>query len=251
MTDIRKGRIVITGATSGFGSATARLLAKRWPECTLLLTGRRQERLDALVKELGEKRAQAFCFDVRDGAACEEFARGAGAVQVLVNNAGLAAGLDAFQDASVDDWDRMIDTNVKGLLYVTRALLPAMIARKEGHIVNLGSIAGHVMYPKGHVYAATKFAVKALNEGLRMDLLGTNVRVTSIDPGMAETEFSVVRFKGDEEKAKNVYKGMRPLSGEDIAECIAWSLERPAHVNIQEIIVMPTDQASPRDVHRS
>lgn len=251
MTDIRKSRVVITGATSGFGEATARLLAERWPECTLLLTGRRKDRLDALVKELGENRAKAFCFDVRDRSACEEFARAAGEVHVLVNNAGLAAGLDAFQDASVDDWDRMIDTNVKGLLYVTRALVPGMVARKEGHIVNLGSIAGHVMYPKGHVYAATKFAVKALNEGLRMDLLGTNVRVTSIDPGMAETEFSVVRFRGDEEKARSVYKGMRPLTGEDIAECIAWSLERPAHVNIQEIIVMPTDQASPRDVHRS
>ena len=251
MTELRRSRIVITGATSGFGEATARLLAKRWPECTLLLTGRRRERLDALVKEIGEKRASGFCFDVRDRAACEEFARNAGPVQVLINNAGLAAGLDSFQEAKVEDWENMIDTNLKGLLYVTRALVPGMIARREGHIVNMGSIAGHVMYPKGHVYAATKFAVKALNEGLRMDLLGSNVRVTSIDPGMAETEFSVVRFKGDEEKAKSVYKGMRPLTGEDIAECIAWSLERPAHVNIQEIVVMPTDQASPRDVHRS
>lgn len=248
--DIRKSKIVITGASSGFGEATARLLAKRWPECTLFLTGRRKEKLEAIAAELGP-RARTFAFDIRDRAATESFAREAGEVQVLVNNAGLAAGLDAFQEAKVEDWEQMIDTNLKGLLYITRALLPGMIARKEGHIVNLGSIAGHVMYPKGHVYAATKAAVKALNEGLRLDLLGTNVRVTSIDPGMAETEFSVVRFKGDQAKADAVYKGMRPLTGEDIAECILWSLERPAHVNIQDMVVMPTDQASPRDVARS
>jgi 3-hydroxy acid dehydrogenase/malonic semialdehyde reductase len=248
--DIRKSTIVITGATSGFGAATARLLAKSWPECKLLLTGRREERLDALVKELGAPRVKGFAFDIRDRAAVENFAKSAGPVQVLINNAGLAAGLDAFQDARVEDWEQMIDTNVKGLLYITRALLPGMIARKEGHIVNMGSIAGHVMYPKGHVYSATKFAVKALNEGLRMDVLGSNVRVTSIDPGMAETEFSVVRFKGDQQKADSVYKGMRPLTGEDIAEAILWSLERPAHVNIQSIVIMPADQASPRDVFR-
>lgn len=248
--DIRKSTVVITGATSGFGAATARLLAARWPECTLLLTGRRTERLDDLVKELGASRAKGFAFDIRDRAAVERFAKDAGPVQVLINNAGLAAGLDAFQESIAEDWEQMIDTNVKGLLYITRALLPGMISRKEGHIVNLGSIAGHVMYPKGHVYAATKFAVKALNEGLRMDLLGSNVRVTSIDPGMAETEFSVVRFKGDQQKADSVYKGMRPLTGEDIAEAILWSLERPAHVNIQSIVIMPTDQASPRDVFR-
>lgn len=249
--DIRKGKIVITGATSGFGEATARLLAKRWPECTLLLTGRRQERLDSLANELGDGRVKTFCFDIRDRSACEHFAKQAGTVQVLVNNAGLAAGLDSFQQANVEDFERMIDTNLKGLLYITRALVGGMIEKKEGHIVNLGSVAGHVMYPKGHVYAATKFAVKALNEGLRMDLLGTNIRVTSIDPGMAETEFSVVRFQGDQGKADSVYKGMRPLRAEDVAECIAWSLERPAHVNIQEMVVMPTDQASPRDVHRA
>ena len=247
--EIRKTTIVITGATSGFGAATARLLAKEWPECTLLLTGRRQERLDSLVQEIGA-RARGFCFDIRDRSAVEQFAKNTGPVQVLINNAGLAAGLDTFQQASVDDWEQMIDTNLKGLLYITRALVPGMIAAKEGHIVNLGSIAGHVMYPKGHVYAATKAAVKALNEGLRMDLLGTNVRVTSIDPGMAETEFSVVRFKGDQDKADSVYKGMRPLTGQDIAETILWSLERPPHVNIQDIVIMPTDQASPRDVFR-
>jgi 3-hydroxy acid dehydrogenase/malonic semialdehyde reductase len=249
---LRKGTIVITGATSGFGEATARLIAAKWPDCKLWLTGRRKERLDALVKEVGADRAHGFVFDIRDRKAVEKFARSPGHedVTVLVNNAGLAAGLDAFQDASVDDWEQMIDTNLKGLLFVTRALLPGMVERKLGHIVNLGSIAGHAMYPKGHVYAATKFAVKALNEALRIDTLGSNIRVTSVDPGMAETEFSKVRFKGDEERASSVYKGIEALRAQDIAEAILWSLERPAHVNIQEIIIMPTNQATPRDVHR-
>jgi 3-hydroxy acid dehydrogenase / malonic semialdehyde reductase len=250
---LSKGTVVITGATSGFGEATARLLAEKWPQCTLWLTGRRKDRLDALVKEVGADRAHGFAFDIRDREAVETFARtpGADKITVLVNNAGLAAGLDLFQESNVDDWEQMIDTNVKGLLYITRALLPGMIERKLGHVVSLGSIAGHLMYPKGHVYAATKFAVKALNEALRIDTLGSNVRFTSVDPGMAETEFSVVRFKGDQSKADSVYKGMRPLQAQDIAETILWSLERPAHVNIQQVVIMPTDQATPRDVSRS
>lgn len=252
MQKLEQGTIVITGATSGFGAATARLLARKWPACRLWLTGRRQERLHALVRELGPERARGFCFDVRDRAAVEAFASGPGAdrVTVLVNNAGLAAGLDPFQEASVDDWEAMIDTNLKGLLYVTRALLPGMIARGQGHIVNLGSIAGHIMYPKGHVYAATKFAVRALNEALRLDTLGSGVRVSSVDPGMAETEFSLVRFHGDAGKARAVYQGMRPLQAEDVAEAVLWCLDRPAHVNIQDIVIMPTDQATPRDVAR-
>ncbi|HEY8278051.1 MAG TPA: SDR family NAD(P)-dependent oxidoreductase [Bdellovibrionota bacterium] len=249
---LKNGTVVITGATSGFGEATARLIAKSWPDAKLWITGRRKERLDSLVKELGSSRVSSFCFDVSDRKAVENFAKSAGQenITVLVNNAGLAAGLDHFQDASVDDWDQMIDTNLKGLLYMTRALLPGMIARKTGHIVNMGSIAGHVTYPKGHVYVATKSAVRALTESLRIDILGSNVRVTSIDPGMAETEFSVVRFHGDQHKADAVYKGMRPLVADDIAEAILWSLDRPPHVNIQEIILMPTDQATPRDVSR-
>jgi len=250
---LQKGTIVITGATSGFGEATARLLAAKWPHCTLWLTGRRQERLEALVKEVGADRARGFAFDIRDRSAVEKFAKSPGCegITVLINNAGLAAGMDNFQDASVDDWEQMIDTNIKGLLYITRALLPGMVSRKLGHIVNLGSIAGHTVYPKGNVYAATKFAVRALNESMRIDTLGSNVRVTSIDPGMADTEFSSVRFKGDEVKAGAVYKGIEPLQANDIAESILWSLERPAHVNIQEIIIMPTNQATPRDVHRT
>lgn len=248
---IKTGTVVITGATSGFGRATALLLARAWPDCELWLTGRRQERLDALVHEIGS-RARAFCFDIRDREAVEKFGLTCAAqrITVLVNNAGLAAGLDPFHEADIDDFERMIDTNLKGMLYITRALLPGMIARGEGHIVNLGSIAGRILYPKGHVYAATKFAVRALNEALRIDTLGKGIRVTSIDPGMAETEFSVVRFNGDQSKADSVYQGMRPLTAEDIAESILWSLERPAHVNIQEMVIMPTDQASPRDVNR-
>ncbi|MGZ3728140.1 MAG: SDR family NAD(P)-dependent oxidoreductase [Bdellovibrionota bacterium] len=249
---LNTGTVVITGATSGFGEAIARLVAAKWPDCTLWLTDRRAERLDALVKELGPTRARAFAFDIRDRAAVAAFAAtpGADKITVLVNNAGLAAGMDNFQDANIDDWEQMIDTNVKGLLYVTRALLPGMIARGSGHIVNMGSVAGHLVYPKGNVYAATKFAVRALNDSLRLDVHGSGVRVSSVDPGMADTEFSAVRFKGDTSKASTVYKGMRPLSAHDVAEAVFWCLERPAHVNIQDIVIMPTDQASPRDVHR-
>jgi 3-hydroxy acid dehydrogenase/malonic semialdehyde reductase len=251
---LKSGTIFITGATSGFGAATARLLAKSWPKARFVLAGRRQDRLEAIVQEIGGARAKGAAFDIRDRGAVDLFAKDFAAeikdCSVLVNNAGLAAGLSSFQESDVDDWDQMIDTNVKGLLYVTRAILPAMIERGEGHIVNLGSVAGHLVYPKGHVYNATKFAVRALTEGLRLDTLGSNVRVTSIDPGLAETEFSVVRFKGDEEKAKAVYKGVEALQPQDIAECILWALERPRHVNIQEMLVMPTEQASPRDVFR-
>jgi serine 3-dehydrogenase len=252
MQELKNGTVVITGATSGFGEAIARLLAKEWPEAKLWLTGRRRERLAALAAELGSSRARAFAFDLRDRAAVEAFARGTAGerITVLVNNAGLASGLDNFQDANVDDWELMIDTNLKGLLYVTRALLPDMIARRAGHVVNLGSVAGHQMYPKGHVYAATKFAVRALNEAMRIDTLGSGVRVTSVDPGMAETEFSKVRFHGDEAKAAAVYQGMRPLTAQDVAETVLWCLDRPAHVNVQDLILMPTDQASARDVFR-
>lgn len=246
--------ILITGASSGIGAATARELAREFPAAKLMLTGRRQDRLEKICAEIGQDRAKAFTFDIRVRSQVEKFVKENEAdlknLSVLINNAGLAAGLASFQDASLEDWEAMIDTNLKGLLYITRAILPFMIKNKEGHIVNLGSIAGREVYPKGHVYNATKFAVRALNEGLRIDTLGSGVRVTSIDPGMVETEFSLVRFKGDQEKAKSVYAGMKPLRAEDIAEAIAWSLKRPKHVNVQEILLMPTDQASVRDVHR-
>jgi 3-hydroxy acid dehydrogenase / malonic semialdehyde reductase len=251
---LSNGWIVITGATSGFGLATARLLANRWPEAKFILTGRRKDRLDALVQELGSTRAKAACFDVRSREEVNQFSldfkKELENCTVLINNAGLAAGLAPFQEANEEDWDQMIDTNLKGLLYITRKILPHMILQKNGHIVNMGSIAGHLVYPKGHVYNATKFAVKALNEALRLDLLGTGIRVTSVDPGLAETEFSKVRFKGDDTKAKAVYAGIEALQPEDIAETIFWCLDRPRHVNIQEVIIMPTEQASPRDVFR-
>lgn len=252
---LKNGTILITGATSGFGLATARLLAARWPEAKFVLTGRRAERLDALVSEIGAKRARAATFDIRSRQAVDgfvkDFAQEIADCSVLINNAGLAAGLSSFQESDIDDWEQMIDTNVKGLLYITRAVLPHLIRRGESHIINLGSVAGRLVYPKGHVYNATKFAVRAINEGLRIDTLGTGVRVTSIDPGLAETEFSVVRFKGDTDKAKSVYQGIEALKPEDIADCILWSLERPKHVNIQEMLVMPTAQAGPRDIVRN
>ncbi|MGE3262675.1 MAG: SDR family NAD(P)-dependent oxidoreductase [Bacteriovoracia bacterium] len=251
---LKNGIVLITGATSGFGEATARLMARAWPECRIWITGRRRERLDALVKEIGPERARGFAFDISSREAVEKFLRQNEAelknISVLVNNAGLAAGLENFQDGNLDDFDRMIDTNVKGLVYITRGILPAMIQRGEGHIVNMGSIAGRYTYAKGNVYSATKFAVHALTESLRADLIGKNIRVTTIAPGMAETEFSVVRFKGDEAKAKAVYSGVEALSADDVAEAVLWSLDRPAHVNIQELVIYPTAQAAPREVAR-
>lgn len=243
---------IITGATSGIGRATALAFAKKWPELHLWLLGRRVDRLESLAKKIGEKRTAIFCLNIRDRAAVEFFAskNDLRQIKILVNNAGLAAGLDTFQEASLDDWEQMIDTNLKGLLYMTRSIIPAMIKSGGGHIVNLGSIAGREVYPKGHVYNATKFAVRALTEALRIDTLGKNIRVTSIDPGMVETEFSLVRFKGNEEKAKSVYDGLVPLAPEDVAEAIVWSIDRPKHVNVQEMLLMPTAQASVRDVHR-
>ena len=243
----------ITGATSGIGLETARLLA---PYCkVLIMNGRRQDRLEELKKEFAK-----FCevhlayFDVRNRKDVESWfsqnQKILSSVNVLVNNAGLARGTDPVHKAKIEDWDEMIDTNLRGLLYVTRQILPSMVANKNGHIVNIGSVAGRWSYPGGGVYCATKFSVRALSECLRMDLQGTNVRVTNIEPGMVETEFSEVRFR-DKEKAKQVYKNMTPLSAKDIAESILWSLQRPAHVNIQEMVIFPTDQASIRDVNRT
>jgi 3-hydroxy acid dehydrogenase / malonic semialdehyde reductase len=239
---------LVTGATSGIGLATAELLASRGAD--LVITGRRRNVLDDLAGRLKESHGvevTPLAFDVADSAttsrALDSLGSRAEALSILVNNAGLAAGSAKMQELSLEDADKMIDTNVKGLLTVTRWCLPRFIARGEGHVVNVGSVAGRWVYPGGAVYCATKFAVRAISEGLRMDLLGTPVRVTNIEPGMVETGFSEVRFGGDKEKAKAVYKGMTPLSGADIAETIVWCLERPAHVNIQEMVVYPTDQA--------
>lgn len=241
--------IMITGATSGFGKATAVQFAKSG--YNIIITGRRQELLDELEKELsamGKINVLSLCFDVRKkdevesviGNLPEDWKR----IDILVNNAGLAVGLDHIQNGNTDDWDRMIDTNVKGLLYVTRAVSPLMVARNEGHIFNLGSIAGKEAYENGNVYCASKFAVDALSKSMRIDMLKNNIKVTLIAPGMAETDFALVRFKGDEQKAKNVYKGIAALTADDIAGVIYYCATLPDHVCINEIVITPTQQAS-------
>jgi len=243
---------LITGASSGIGAATAEALAEEGLH--LILVARREERLLKLKSKLEGKykiKAATVAADLRttEGIMTIAAAKGFSGVDLLVNNAGLARGTEKLQDANPADWDEMLETNVTGLLRLTRALLPHMIKNKRGHIVNLGSVAGRWVYPGGAVYCASKFAVRAISEGLRLDLMGTPLRVTNIEPGMVETEFSEVRFQ-DKERAKGVYKGMTPLSGRDVAECILWAVQRPAHVNIQEMVVFPTDQAAIQHVHR-
>ncbi len=253
-----QGRLaLITGATSGIGAATAEKLALLG--CDLILTGRRAARLETLkgrLQKLTNERVkiQPLVFDVSQWSECEkalnslgnEFAR----IDCLINNAGLAKGVEPMTTAHIADWDTMIDTNIKGLLYMTRLLLPKFKERGRGDLINLGSVAGRWTYPGGGVYCATKAAVRALTEGLRLDLMGTKVRVTNIAPGMVETEFSEVRF-GNAEKARKVYEGMTPLTAHDIADTIVWCLTRPAHVNVQELILFPTDQAAVGAVSRA
>src|SRR3989344_4660098 len=241
--------VLITGATAGIGKATAEIFAKDGNN--LIITGRRQERLDTFKKELEEKHKVAvlsLCFDVTKRAEVQTaFSNLPDAfkdIDVLVNNAGLASGLSSIQEGDIDDWEKMIDTNIKGLLYVTRTIAPGMIERKKGHIINLGSVAGKEVYPNGNIYCATKHAVDALNKSMRIDMLPHGIKVTSINPGMVETEFSIVRFHGDEERAKKAYLGLTPLNAQDIAETIYWTATRPAHVNINEVIIMPTAQAN-------
>ncbi len=246
---------LITGASSGIGEACARLFAERsHGPLTLVITGRRADRLESLSRELtrNEINVVPLSLDVRNRHEVEELAKNPllSRLDLLVNNAGLAAGQDPIQSGDPNDWEQMIDTNVKGLLWVTRALLPRLLARGTGHVVNIGSIAGRSVYPNGGVYCATKHAVRALNEAIRLDTVGSGVRVSSVDPGMVDTEFSLVRFKGDAKRARNVYEGVRPLTGRDVAEAVLWCVNRPDHVNVQEILLMPTDQAGPRDVYR-
>lgn len=240
--------VLITGASSGIGSATARVFAQAGAK--LILTARRQDRLEQLADELGKEFASSthlLSVDVRDAIAVESAISNLSAdwssVDVLINNAGLSRGLEKLQAGSIQDWEEMIDTNIKGLLYLTRAIVPGMISRGRGHVVNLGSTAGHQTYPNGNVYCATKAAVRVISEGLKQDLLGTPVRVSSVDPGLVETEFSQVRFRGDTERAKKVYQGLTPLRPTDVADVIFFCVTRPPHVNISEVLLMPTDQA--------
>lgn len=240
--------VLITGASSGIGSATARVFAQAGAK--LILTARRQDRLEQLADELGKEFASSthlLSLDVRDAIAVESAISNLSAdwssIDVLINNAGLSRGLEKLQAGSIQDWEEMIDTNIKGLLYLTRAIVPGMISRGRGHVVNLGSTAGHQTYPNGNVYCATKAAVRVISEGLKQDLLGTPVRVSSVDPGLVETEFSQVRFRGDTERAKKVYQGLTPLTPTDVADVIFFCVTRPPHVNISEVLLMPTDQA--------
>jgi NADP-dependent 3-hydroxy acid dehydrogenase YdfG len=241
--------ILVTGATSGFGKAIASRFAKEGND--LIITGRREELLEELSAELRDKykiEVLSLCFDVRMKEEVElaisSLPEEWKAIDVLVNNAGLAVGLNPIQEGVIDDWEQMIDTNVKGLLYMTRFVSPLMVERKKGHIINIGSIAGREVYPMGNVYCGSKFAVDAITKGTRIDLVSHNIKVTQVAPGAADTEFSMVRFKGDQKRADSVYKGYKPLNAEDVAEVVWYVTTLPDHVNINDMVIMPTAQAS-------
>lgn len=247
--------VLITGATAGIGKSCADIFAAHGHH--LILCGRRKERLDALKTELEKKhkvKIHTLSFDIQKQTEVQEAIHSLPSdlknIDVLINNAGLAAGLSSIQDGQLEHWEKMIDTNIKGLLYITKQVANLMIPNKRGHIINLGSIAGKEVYANGNVYCATKHAVDALNKAMRIDLLAHQIKVTAIHPGMVETEFSIVRFDGDEERAKKVYQGMQPLKPEDIAETIYWAATRPAHVNINELTIMPSVQATATQVIR-
>lgn len=245
---------LVTGATSGIGEATARLLAVHNFE--LILCGRRVDRLNSLAEELQKQtKVQLLSFDVRERKAVAEAIQSLPAVwkniDVLINNAGNAHGLDPIQTGTIEDWDAMIDINVKGLLYVSREVIPGMTERQRGHIINIGSIAGKEVYPNGNVYCASKFAVDALTRGMRVDLNPFGIKVTGIHPGMVETEFSKVRFKGDEQRASTVYKGLEPLKPGDIADVILYALQAPKHVVLADVTIFPTAQGSATQIKRS
>ena len=246
MISVQDQIVLITGATSGIGTACARVFAQAGAK--LILAARRQERLDQLADELSKLASvHLLQLDVCDRSSVESALSTLPAswsyVDILINNAGLSRGLDKLHEASFQDWEEMIDTNIKGLLYLTRFVVPGMVTRGRGHVVNLGSTAGHQTYPGGNVYCATKAAVRVISEGLKQDLLGTPVRVSSVDPGLVETEFSNVRFRGDTERAKQVYQGLTPLTPADVADVVFFCVTRPPHVNISEVLLMPTDQA--------
>jgi serine 3-dehydrogenase len=255
MLSLTDNLVFITGASSGIGHSCAHAFARAGAR--ILICARRTERLHDLADDLRKDHGadvHVFTLDVRDRSAVEEtlaaLPEAWRAIDILVNNAGLSRGLDPIQEGSIQDWEEMIDTNIKGLLYVSRAILPGMIERGSGHVVNIGSIAGHEVYPKGNVYCATKHAVGAITRGMQIDLLGTGVRVTTVDPGLVETEFSVVRFRGDDERAANVYRTTTPLTPDDVADAVLYCATRPPHVNVHEMILMPTAQATATMVHR-
>ena len=246
---------LITGATSGIGEAIAFRLAK--DNYKLILTGRRNERLDILKKKLEaeyDAQVHTLCFDVREYNEVEKAINSLpeewNKIDILINNAGLAVGLSSLHEGVVDDWERMIDTNVKGLLYISRIVSPDMVTRKSGHIINIGSISGRHVYPNGAVYCATKHAVDAISKGMRLDFLPYGIKVTQICPGAVETEFSVVRFKGDKQRADVVYEGYQSLVADDIADSVHYAISQPEHVDIQDLLIMPTAQANSNTFHK-
>jgi NADP-dependent 3-hydroxy acid dehydrogenase YdfG len=247
--------VMVTGATAGFGKATAEIFARNGYD--VIITGRRKEKLESLEIELlafGNIRVLSLNFDVREkedvASVIKDLPQEWKTIDILVNNAGLAVGMDHIDAGNIDDWDRMIDTNLKGLLYVTRAVVPLMVERNQGHIINIGSIAGRDIYENGNVYCASKSAVDALSRGMRIDLLKYNIKVTHIAPGMSDTEFGIVRFKGDEERAKSVYKGMVPVTADDVADTIYYCATRPAHVCINDLEITCTQQAGANHSYR-
>ncbi|MBL7960095.1 SDR family oxidoreductase [bacterium] len=255
MKSLQHKTVLITGASAGIGEATAIAFAEQG--LRLILTARRKDKLDMLAKLLKEKfNTESLCMslDVTRQKDVQKTIDGLPAawskIDILINNAGLGRGVDKIHEARIEDWEEMIDTNIKGLLYVSRAVIPGMVKRNSGHVINLGSAAGHEVYPGGNVYCATKHAVDALTKAMRMDLIETPVRVSTVDPGLVETDFGIVRFKGDTEKAKKPYENIQPLVGADIADIIVFIASRPAHVNINEVIVMPKAQASTTMVYR-
>jgi serine 3-dehydrogenase len=251
MIDFKNKTVFITGASSGIGAACARIFASHGAR--LILSARREDRVRDLASTLAVE-THVMSLDVRDQKQVQKkidsLPAGWSAIDLLLNNAGLARGLSRLHEGDLNDWQEMIDTNIKGLLYISRAVVPGMITRNNGTIINIGSIAGHEVYPGGNVYCATKHAVDALTRGLRIDLAGTAIRVSTVDPGMVETEFSLVRFHGDSQKAKNVYQGMQPLTADDIADAVYYCASRPPHVQIAEIIILPTAQRSATLVDR-
>jgi 3-hydroxy acid dehydrogenase / malonic semialdehyde reductase len=247
--------VLITGSSSGIGLACARTFAQAGAK--IILSARRSDRLETLSQELQKEfntDVYVLPMDVTDRSQVESqlssLSEDWSKIDILINNAGLSRGLDKLYEGDIQDWEEMIDTNVKGLLYVTRSIVPGMVERGRGHVINIGSLAGHQTYPKGNVYCGTKVAVRAISEGLKQDLLGTPLRVTSVDPGLVETEFSKVRFRGDEDRAHGVYQGLTPLTPEDVADTVFYCATRPPHVNIGEVLMMPTDQSGSTLVYR-